>query len=186
MAIRMAAAADVPAMRAIYAPYIVKTAISFEFTPPTQEEFAARFARITAQFPWLVWEEDGEVLGYAYADAAFARRAYGFVADLSIYLREDARGRGIGAKLYGVLEELLRRQGYCRVYGLVTSENAGSRAFHAAMGYRLAAEFRDCGKKFGRWHSVAWYEKVLRTGEPPLHFPVSWREISLEGAGLEP
>ena len=177
MPIRIARSADAAAMRRIYASYVRYTAFTFEYVPPSEADFLGRFLRVTAQFPWLVWEEDGEVLGYAYADSAFERRAYGFLADLSVYLRQDVRGRGIGTKLYALLEEILRRQGYCRAYGIVTSENTASCRFHEALGYRRAAEFRNAGKKFGRWYGTVWFEKVLADGAPPLHFPVSWREI---------
>lgn len=177
MGIRFATTADVEEIRRIYAPYILCSAYTFEYTVPDREEFYQRFLRVTEQFPWLVWEEDGEILGYAYADRTFERRAFGFLADLSVYLREDARGRGMGAEFYRLLEEILRRQGYCRAYGIVTAENRGSCAFHEAMGYTNIAHFRDAGKKFGKWYGVIWYEKVLRGGEPPLHFPRPWYEV---------
>ena len=111
MGIRIAERADVEAMRQIYAPYVVNTAYSYEYEVPGYEEFLRRFDTLTERFPWLVWEEHGEILGYAYGSAAFVRQAYGFLADLSIYLKEEAHGRGIGRKLYETAEEILRRQG---------------------------------------------------------------------------
>ena len=174
--IRPAAAADVPAILEIYRPYIENTTITFEVEVPTPEEFALRFRTITAQFPWLVWEEDGEILGYAYADKAFARAAYQWTADLSVYLREDARGRGIGRKLYEAVEDCIRRQGYRLCYGLVTEENTGSCAFHLAMGYRQLAVFPRCAYKFGRCRGVIWFEKRLQDGVPEQP-PVSWHQI---------
>ena len=177
MGIRFATIGDADAIRRIYAHYILRTAYTFEYQVPSPADFRARFARVTAQFPWLVWEEDGEILGYAYADAAFERRAFGYLADLSVYLHPDACGRGAGKRLYGLLEQILERQGYCRVYGLVTEENRGSCDFHEALGYREIARFHNAGKKFGRWYGVVWFEKVLWRGEPPLHFPRPWHEI---------
>lgn len=174
--IRMATAADVPAILDVYRPFIEKTAYTFEYAVPTEAEFAARFAGIHRFYPWLVWEEAGRVAGYAYADRAFERAAYQWCADLSIYLSPEARGKGVGRRLYRLLEEFLRRQGYCLAYGIVTSANAGSCAFHQAMGYREAARFDRCGWKFGRWYGTVWYEKELRA-EPPAAPPIGWRQL---------
>ena len=96
--IRAATRDDMPAMLAIYAPYILETAITFEYEVPSPGDFMRRFEGIAANYPWIVWEEDGAVLGYAYGGAAFSRAAYAWDAVLSIYLDRDARGRGIAAK----------------------------------------------------------------------------------------
>ena len=146
--IRLATHADIPAILAIYAPYIQHTTYTFEYTVPTAEEFTARFDAITAQFPWLVWEEDGEVLGYAYGSAPFERAAYAWCSEVSIYLSPRIQGNGIGRQLYAVLEEILWRQGYRAIYALITSENTASLAFHARVGSRHSFECKDCGLKF--------------------------------------
>jgi phosphinothricin acetyltransferase len=159
--IRIATEADVPQMLAIYAPYVLNTAVTFELEVPTKEEFAARIQNTLCNFPYLVAEDQGEILGYAYADAAFERRAFGYLADLSVYLHPDACGRGAGKRLYGLLEQILERQGYCRVYGLVTEENRGSCDFHEALGYREIARFHNAGKKFGRWYGVVWLKRYF-------------------------
>ncbi len=109
--IRIATEADVPAMLAIYAPYILTTTHTFEYEVPALEEFTRRFQAVTEQFPWLVWEEDGEILGYAYGSAPFERAAYRWMAEDSVYLRPGARGRGIGRKLLTALEKILQYQG---------------------------------------------------------------------------
>ena len=150
--IRMATEKDIPAILEIYGPYVRNTAISFEYTVPTMEEFTTRFDGITAQFPWLVWEEDGNILGYAYGSAPFERAAFGWCAEASIYLCPEAQGRGIGKKLYAVLEQLLALQGYAKVYALVTSANQPSVDFHLATGYRTTCFMPDCGFKLGRWY----------------------------------
>ena len=170
--IRMAERADVPRMLAIYAPYVRDTAISMEYDPPTLEEFTARFDRIASAYPWIVWEEDGVVTGYAYADIALSRAAYQWDADLSIYLDPDARGRGIGHILYDWMEENLRVSGYVNLYALVTADNAASRRFHERRGYRVLGVLEKSGFKFGRWHDVIWYGLRLRGDEPPAH-PIS-------------
>ncbi len=175
--IRIALESDVPAMLAIYGPYVEKTAWSFEYTPPSREEFLARFREYTAQFPWLVYEEAGELLGYTYAAAPFSRRAFAWCCEPSIYLAPRAHRRGIGRKLYLALEEILRMQGYRLSYAIITLENTGSIAFHEALGYRSRAELPGCGYKFGAWTGVVWMEKELNFVENPRDFPVGWKSI---------
>ena len=174
--IRAAAMQDVPAILEIYRPYILETAYTFEYEVPSLEAFRQRFLAITAEHPWLVWEEAGEILGYAYGEKAFGRAAFQWDADLAIYLRPECHGRGIGRALYTAVEEILRQQGYLVAYGVVTSSNTGSCAFHRAMGYRELAEFPACGWKFDRWYGVTWFEKRLQDGDPAKP-PVSWREL---------
>ena len=179
--IRIATEADVPAMLAIYAPYIVTTTYTFEYNVPTQEEFLQRFRRLTAQFPWLLWEEDGKILGYAYGSAPFERAAYGWCAEDSIYLLPEARGRGIGTRLLGALEKVLFYQGYRRIYALITAENTNSIAFHQKNGYILRAELPDAGLKFGRWIGVVWMDKLSTVVDIPSNFPRSWQLIMQDG-----
>lgn len=174
--IRAATEQDLPAILEIYRPYILHTAYTFEYDVPTPEAFLARFRTVTAAHPWLVWEENCEILGYAYGAKAFERAAYQWAADLSIYLRPECHGRGIGRALYQAVEEILRQQGYFVVYGLVTSANEGSCTFHRAMGYRQVAELPDCGWKQGQWHSIIWFEKRLRTGSPETP-PINWHDL---------
>ncbi len=172
MSIRLATVADVPRILEIYAPYIENTAVSFEYTVPTREEFTARFLKITARFPWLVWEEEGVVWGYAYGSLPFERAAYQWTAAASIYLCAEACGRGIGKQLYADLERLLRLAGYRKLYALITTDNDGSVAFHRAMGYRYVATMPDCGYKFNKWHGIVWMEKDLNVWNTPPHPPV--------------
>ncbi len=175
--IRCARPADVPAILDLYAPYILHSTATFEYDVPDLAAFARRFEQITAQFPWLVWEEDGRILGYAYASPPYSRAAYAWCAEPTVYLRPEARSRGGARALYAVLEELLRAQGYQVLYALICGENAASLAFHRRQGYCLRAEFPDCGFKFGRWLSLIWMEKRLQTGKTPSDFPASWRVI---------
>ena len=106
--IRPATEKDVPQMLAIYAPYVENTTVSFEYEAPSEAAFLQRFRDITAQFPWLVWEEDEKILGYAYGSPPYSRAAYSWCAEPSIYLLPEAQGKGIGRKLYAVLEEILQ------------------------------------------------------------------------------
>lgn len=177
MAVRIAIEADIPAILEIYAPYVENTAYSFEYEAPTLEVLCLRFREITARFPWLVWEEDGRVLGYAYASAPFSRAAYQWCGEVSIYLHPCAHRKGIGRKLYTALERLLTVQGYQTVYAIITASNGGSLAFHAALGYRELARMPDCGFKMGRWQDVIWMEKRLKPVEIPSRTPVPWRQL---------
>ena len=176
MAIRLARQEDLGAILSIYAPYIEQTAYSFEYTVPTPETFEKRFLEITAQFPWLVYEEDGQVLGYAYGSAPFERAAYRWCTEPSIYLLPQAQGKGIGRKLYEVLEQILTAQGYRLSYAIITSENEPSLAFHRAMGYKETAVFPGCGYKFGKHLGVTWMEKSLVPVDSamiePIAFPI--------------
>lgn len=170
MSIRLAVVQDVPRILEIYAPYIEHTAISFEYTVPSLEAFTQRFLGITAHFPWLVWEENGEILGYAYGSRPFERAAYQWCAEASVYLCPEAKGKGIGKKLYAELEQRLQQQGYKKVYAIITTANSDSVAFHRAVGYRHTATFENCGYKFGTWYGTIWMEKELNTWDtPPAH-----------------
>ncbi len=175
--IRPAEKSDLSAILAIYGPYIVNTTISFEYEVPSLEAFTHRFETITAQYPWLVWEEQGQILGYAYGSPPYIRDAYAWCAEPSVYLRPEARGRGIGAKLYKALEAILREQGYQVLYALITSENEASLQFHRKCGYAVRVHFPDCGFKFGRWLGLTWMEKRLKPVEIPTSKPVSWMSI---------
>lgn len=127
MSIRFAAASDCAAMLAIYAPYI-ETTITFEQEVPSQQEFAARLETVQQEYPWIVWEEDGKILGYAYAHKFAERISYRPSAELSVYLDRAARGRGIGKKLYRALFAIGQLQNVKSVYGIVTSPNERSDA----------------------------------------------------------
>lgn len=172
--IRNATEADVAQILAIYTPYILTTTITFEYEVPTEAEFTQRFLDITRQFPWLVWEENGQILGYAYASAPYSRAAYGWCAEPSVYLLPQAQGRGIGRKLYAALEYCLTLQGYHLLYALVTDENEKSMNFHRAAGFFLRSAFPNCAYKFGRSLGVNWLEKRINPIEIPRAAPTPW------------
>ena len=168
MGIRMATAADTAALLAIYGQYI-DTSITFEYTLPTEAEFAARITGILEIYPYLVWEEDGQILGYAYAHRHMERAAYQWNAELSVYLDRAVRRRGLGQRVSGALMELLTMQGVLTAHALVTSPNPASQALHTAMGFRLLAVQDRAGYKNGDWHDVLWYVRELSPrGASPL------------------
>ena len=176
--IRFATTADIPAMLEIYGPYILNTTYTFEYTVPSVEEFTERFLNITSQCPWLVWEENGVVLGYAYGSAPFERKAFSWCAESSIYLRQDQRGKGIGKKLQLALESLLQMQGYQILYALVTTDNPASIAFHKALGFSFLAEFPGCGWKLDAWHGLVWLEKRLNPIDKMKDFPKTISQVA--------
>ena len=158
----------------IYDQYI-RTPITFEYELPTEAEFRERIRSIGRGYPYLVWEEDGRVLGYAYAHRQMERAAYGWNAELSVYLDRAFTSRGLGGRLYRVLMELLRLQGVRTAYGCVTLPNEKSEGLHRALGFRQLGVYRNTGYKCGAWHDVAWFEKALGpyggAPEPVRPFP---------------
>ena len=171
MPLRLVTPADAPAILAIYTPYILDTAITFEEAVPTEEEFTRRVRSVLEQYPYLAMEEDGEILGYAYASRVRSRAAYDWSAELSVYVRQDCRGRGVGRRLYGCLLELLTLQHIHLAYGVVALPNERSHRLHMALGFRLLKRFPEMGYKMGAWWDIGWYEKVLYPAQvPPAPF----------------
>ena len=164
LTLRFAAPQDTAALLEIYAQYI-PTSVTFEYTLPTQPEFAARIEAFGAEYPYFVLKDGGKALGYAYAHRAFERAAYGWCAELSVYLDRAYCGQGLGTLLYRALMQILTLQGVKTVYGVVTSPNAASEALHRAMGFRTIGVFRAAGYKAGAWRDVTWFEKELSPHE---------------------
>lgn len=175
--IRIATENDLPEILNVYRPYVEEGTASFEYVTPTAEEFRARFWNITEKYPWIVWEEAGRVLGYAYGSPFKGRAGYDWCAEVSIYVRADCHGRGIGKKLYGTLEKLLFAMGYEVLYAIVTDENEGSIAFHRALGYAQVAHIPDCGWKFGRHLGIVYLEKRANFVHSPSEKPALWCEF---------
>ena len=160
MHIRFAEVGDARALLDIYGQYM-DTSITFEYRLPTEEEFAARIREISREYPYLVCEDGGGIVGYAYAHRQMERAAYQWNAELSIYLDRGYTARGLGKKLYGLLMEILRMQGVRTVYGIVTVPNEKSEGLHLSMGFRRVGTCRSTGYKSGAWHDVAWFEKPI-------------------------
>lgn len=165
--IRFAVPEDSAALLKIYGQYI-DTPVTFEYELPSEQEFAERIAGIAADYPYLVWEEGGVPVGYAYAHRYGERAAYQWGAELSIYLERNHTSCGMGKVLYEILMELLKLQGVRTVYGCVTVPNEKSMRLHEGLGFRRIGEFRNAGYKNGAWRDVMWLEKELLPceGEP--------------------
>lgn len=163
--IRLAAEADAAGIAAIYAPIVASSPISFETDPPTSADIVKRLCDTMVKYPWLVEEIDGDVAGYAYATSHRVRAAYQWCVETSVYVNERFRRRGIGQRLYGVLFEMLRLQGYVNAYAGITLPNPASVALHESVGFTPIGVYRRIGYKVGEWHDVGWWERPL--GEYP-------------------
>ena len=173
--IRLALPQDARQLREIYAPYVERTAISFETVPPTATAMLRRRDEIVKRYPYLVAEQDGALLGYAYAHPFVGRAAYDWSAEVTIYLRMDARHKGIGGRLYRTLEDIARAQGILNLNACIGVPKGAddeylthnSVDFHAHMGYTPVGTFHDSGYKFGRWYDMVWMEKMLGEHKTP-------------------
>ena len=159
-------ARDAAACAAVYAPFVTDSAASFEERPPTPEEFGQRIERISKTHPWLVADDAGRVVGFAYGCPHRERAAYRWAADVSVYVAPVHQRRGIGRALYSSLLQLLVRQGFQVACGGITLPNDASVALHESFGFRLVGIYRRIGFKRGAWWDVGWWELELR--EPGL------------------
>jgi len=174
--IRLARADDAAALAAIYAPSVERAPTSFELVAPDAAQMAGRVADVLARWPWLVAERDGVVTGYAYASPFAERIAYQWSVTVTVYVDASQQRRGVGRRLYGVLFDLLRRQGACNAFAGITLPNDASVGLHRALGFEPCALYPRVGFKLGRWHDVGWYGLALLPSgasepEPPLPLP---------------
>ena len=176
--LRTAVLPDAERLLEIYRPYVEETAITFEYTVPTIEEFRGRMARVLEKYPYLVAERDGTIVGYAYAGPFVGRAAYDWSVETTIYLDRAVRRQGIGGRLYAALETALAAMGILNLNACIGYPEAedehltrNSVEFHAHLGYEWVGQFHNCGYKFGRWYHMVWMEKMLR-GHPVQPDPV--------------
>jgi L-amino acid N-acyltransferase YncA len=166
LAIRPATSADIPAIARIYAHAVEHGTASFELTPPDAAEMAQRMqALLAGDFPYLVAEENGSVLGYAYAALYRARPAYRFTLEDSVYIAPDRQGRGIGRALLAALIEASTARGFRQMIAVIgDSEQAASIALHAALGFAYVGTLPNVGFKFGRWLDTVLMQRALGPG----------------------
>lgn len=173
--VRVASVADAEAIQAIYAPVVLGTAISFEELPPSVEEMRGRILATLETYPYLVAEQEGVVIGYAYASQHRARAAYRWAVDVTVYIAENARRKGVGRRLYETLLPMLKAMGYRSVYAGIALPNEGSVGLHERIGFRHIGTFPNVGYKHGAWHDVGYW--LLNLGEhsalpeEPVPFP---------------
>lgn len=160
--IRLAQTTDAPAIQAIYAPIVRDTVISFEYEVPSVAEMQRRIQDVLVMRPWLVFESEGRVQGYAYARPYRERAAYAWGVEAGIYVDGAAQKRGIGRQLYATLFDVLRALGYYQVWASATVPNEASERLHAGMGFELVGRFPAAGYKFGQWHDSVFWRLPLR------------------------
>ena len=166
MGIRLVSPDDAAQILDVYSSYILNSPISFETEVPDLDEFQDRIRETTANFPWLVYEKDGRVIGYAYAGAHRSRCAYEWSVESSVYVDAKHHGQGIGTKLYRELFRLLQNQGAVNVFAGITQPNAGSVRLHESFGFTPIGTFKDIGFKQGKWWDVGWWQLQL---QKPAH-----------------
>jgi L-amino acid N-acyltransferase YncA len=167
--IRSAHESDATEILAIYAPYVQKTAVTYEYDIPSLMEFASRIKNTLKRFPYLVAEKNNCIIGYAYASPFHERKAYEHSAELSVYIEQNMRGKGAGKALYAALEPLLCAQGITNMYACIAATPRKNDAyltdasiqFHMHCGFHTAGMFSQCAYKFGLWYNMVYMEKII-------------------------
>ncbi|MBO6258638.1 MAG: GNAT family N-acetyltransferase [Succinivibrio sp.] len=185
LTLRVATPEDAQSILDIYSYYVLNTAITFECTVPSVDEFAARMRRILTKYPFYVALLQGKIVGYAYAGSFIAREAYDYSCELSIYVAYDVKRSGIGKSLYTTLFNALKAMGILNIYACigVPCKDAdeyldfNSQQFHSHLGFKTVGTFNRCGFKFGRWYSMIWMEKLIgeHTGD---HHLISFKQLT--------
>jgi phosphinothricin acetyltransferase len=165
--IRVATPADAPAIQAIYGPIVENTIISFETEPPTVAEMAGRIQKTLEFFPYLACEYNGAVIGYVYAGKHRERAAYQWAVDVTAYIREDYRGKGVGKALYTALMAMLAGQGFYQAFAVIALPNAGSVGIHESFGFKPVGISTNIGYKMEGWHDVGVWQAPIQ----PLDLP---------------
>jgi L-amino acid N-acyltransferase YncA len=158
---------DAAACAAIYAPYVRDTPISLEEHPPTADEIATRIETTTQTHPWLVAEDETELIGYAYATRHRERACYRWATDVTVYVAPQSQRRGVGRTLYEALFKALEDQGFRMACAGITLPNPASVGLHESLGFRPVGVYRKIGWKMGAWHDVGWWQRELGGDHPP-------------------
>ena len=177
--IRMATLEDAPAILAIYEPYIRNTSITFEYDLVPTEVFQKRMDTVMQHFPWLVYESDGRIIGYAYCSRFKERAAFDWDCECSVYIAETEHRRGIASKLYQILFDLVQKQGYYTIYALITNSHSSSVAFHTKFGFEKVAVYEKTGYKFDQWWDLLVMQKRIHSFEDSPKRPVNIHDLIL-------
>ena len=180
--VRAAAPEDAEQLLEIYTPFVISedsslSNVSFELAAPDVEEFRQRIQDISKQFPYLVGEVNGQILGYVYCHPYRERLAYQWAVEVTIYLAPAGQGKGLGRLLYETMEKLLCLQGVTMAYSCITVGNDHSIKMHEALGYRLIGTFTNSGYKNGQWLDTVWLEKQLQPCPKQPDNIKSWWEL---------
>jgi len=174
---------DAAQIAAIYAPFCLETAISFETAVPDEATVRERIRTVGERYPWLVAvSETGDVIGYAYAGKHRERAAYRWSVDFTVYLAPAAKGRGIGTELYRALFKICRYLGYYRAFAGITLPNEASVRLHEKIGFQPIGIYRRVGFKLGKWYDVGWWSLDLLPESESPDEPLAISEVV--GSGL--
>ena len=187
VSIRIASPDDAEKLLAIYAPYVEKTAITFEYDVPTVREFRKRMEHTLERYPYLVAVVGDEIVGYAYTGSFVGRAAYDHSAETSIYVDENYRHGEIGKRLYEAIEEISAAQNIINLYACIGYPEVedehltmNSVGFHEHLGYKLVGRFEKCGRKFDTWYDMVWMEKIIGEHDEDIKPFVPFPELTLE------
>ncbi|MBR6771979.1 MAG: N-acetyltransferase [Clostridia bacterium] len=171
--LRPASPRDASEILSIYSPFILNTTVTFETEVPSEESFALRIENVTKTYPWVVCEHEGKIIGYAYSARHRERAAYGFSAELSVYVRPEYSGRGIGKLLCREIIDISEKLGVCTLFSAISVPNEKSIALHRSLGFSKCGHFERAGRKFDKWLDLAWYELFLSDDPPKSLRPVN-------------
>lgn len=180
--IRIAQPNDGSGCAAIYRPFVEESCVSFETIAPDAVEMRARIEKTLDTHPWLIADDGGAVVGYAYGSPHRERAAYRWSVDVTIYLAERARGKGLGSRMYRVLLNLLAKQGYRAAFAGIALPNEASIAAHESVGFTHLGTYVDVGYKLGDWRSVGWWGRELTVASGPPLEPVRYSVGEYESA----
>lgn len=152
---------DAQALLDIYNYYVINTTANFDIEPLTIETFTEKINNIIPNYPYIVYEENNKILGYAYGSRFRPRAAYDFVAESTVYVKHDVHGKQIGTKLYTELIKQLKATDLHTVLGVLTIPNEASIKLHEKLGFKQVANLREVGMKFGKWQHVGIWQLKL-------------------------
>lgn len=178
---RVAREEDAEGIAEIYFPYVSTTPISFEIDPATAVEIRSRIEKTLHRYPWLVAEEEGRLIGYAYASAHRERAAYRFSVDVAAYVMQGFYRQGVARALYRELFRILKEQGYCNAFAGITVPNQASVGFHESFGFRPIGVYRNVGYKSGQWRDVGWWQLELAAPANPPRRLTDFPKIPVSG-----
>ncbi|MEL6194719.1 MAG: N-acetyltransferase family protein [Bacteroidota bacterium] len=159
--IRDASMDDAQRILDIYAPFILNSRTSFESEVPSLADFQQRMADTQKTHPWLVYEADRHIAGYAYAGLHRKRHAYQWSTEVSVYLHDNFRGKGLAVALYDSLFACLTLQGFYTAFAGITMPNDPSERFHKKYGFEEIGRYKNVGYKMGVWADTLWLSKPL-------------------------
>ena len=177
MIIRFATADDAKELSEIYAYYVINSPYSFEYEAPSREEFAQRIIETLKFFPFLVCEDNHEILGFAYAHNYKERKAFQWVCETSIYVKNGLAPKGIGTALYKELLPILKKQGFTKAFAVLGCPNENSERFHEKMGFTYLATFSDMGYKLNGWHDIKYYTFNLNPICNEINEPLAYFDV---------